>query len=285
VDYVPGTGFNHLIDIAAAEKAASNADIIVLCLGESSYAENPGNINDLDISDPQVQLAKAMAKTGKPVILVLSEGRPRVISSFADQMNGILMTYYLGNEGGDAIAAVLYGDVNPSGKLPYTYPRYPNALFNYFRKNTADVDIKDYAGYDPQFKFGAGLSYTQFSYSHLQLSADTLKSGGTLTITVDVTNTGHRPGKEVVELYTSELYASITPDVKRLRGYQKISLDPGQTRKVTFQINKNSIAFVGQENKWVTETGEFMVRIAGLNKGFYYLSDHPQKEWMSGRID
>lgn len=284
VTYVPGASFEQAGDIDAAVKAAASADAVVLCLGESSYTETPGNIDDLDLPDAQVQLALALAKTGKPVILVLAEGRPRIISKIAGQMNGILMAYYLGNEGGDALAAVLFGDVNPSGKLPITYPRHANALFHYYRKYAEDDDMGAIDGYNPQFEFGFGLSYTTFNYTDLMLSTDTLKGNQDLTVKVNVTNTGKREGMEVVELYTGELYASITPEVKRLRGFQKIDLEPGQSRTLVFHLNKDNLSFIGQDNRPVTETGVFRIETGTLSKTFYYQSAEPTRP-MTGRID
>lgn len=284
VIYSPGATFDSATGIDEAVKAAQQADVIVLCLGESSYAETPGNISDLLLPHAQIQLAHAMAATGKPVILVLTEGRPRIISPFADQMSAILDAYYAGNEGGDALAAILSGEVNPSGRLPYTYPRYSNALVHYYRKYTEDKEAQGSSGYDPQFEFGYGLSYTTFQYSDLQLSADTLKGSRELTVSVSVKNTGSRAGKEVVQLYTGELYASITPSVKRLRRFEKIGLQPGETRKVSFRINKDDLSFIGQDNKPVTETGSFKVEVGDQMKMFYYQSSVPS--WpLSGRID
>jgi len=284
VTYVPGSSFNRTEDIDSAVHAAESADAIVLCLGETSYAETPGNIDNLDLPDAQVKLAQAMVKTGKPVILVLTEGRPRVISAFAAQMKGILMAYYPGNEGGDALAHILFGDTNPSGKLPITYPRYANAIFHYYRKYSEDDNMGAIDGYNPQFKFGFGLSYTHFTYSNLQLSTDTLRGNQDLTIQVNVTNSGQRAGKEVVELYTGELYASISPEVKRLRRFRKIDLLPGQTRVITFHIGQSDLSFIGQNNRPVTETGSFRVETGNLSKMFYYVSGKPNHP-LSGRID
>ncbi len=282
--YEPGVSFDSVINIKAAVEAAQNADAIVLCLGESSYAETPGNLNSLDLPDAQVKLAEAIAATGKPVILVLTGGRPRIISQFADKMSAILMAYYTGNEGGDALAAILSGEANPSGKLPYTYPRYTNSLTHYYRKYTENADAQGATGYDPQFEFGYGLSYTTFKYADLQLSTDTLKGDAELTVSVKVTNTGNRAGKEVVQLYTGEQYASITPSVKRLRRFEKIELQPGETRKVSFHINKDDISFIGQNNKPTTETGRFKIETGDLNKMFYYKSSRPSQP-ITGRID
>lgn len=274
VNYVPGVSYKndgkyweeYPDKIEDAADAATRADVVVLCLGENSYTETPGNLNDLRISDLQIQLAKKVMASGKPVVLVLNEGRPRVISEFAEGAKAIVQSFLPGNFGGDALADILYGDVNPSGKLPYTYPRFSNAIITYYHKpaeerSTMEGAYNYDADYNPQFKFGDGLSYTTFKYSNLKLSSPTLSAGGALTITVDVTNAGEREGKESVLLFTSDLVASITPDVKRLRGFDKISLQPGQTKTVTFKLTPKDLAFVNADLKTVTEPGEFKVMV------------------------
>ncbi|MBB2149497.1 glycoside hydrolase family 3 N-terminal domain-containing protein [Pedobacter gandavensis] len=257
--------------------AAKDADVIVLCLGENSYTESPGNMNDLYLSDLQTELAQKLAATGKKIILVLNEGRPRVISKFEKKMTAVVQTYLPGNFGGDALADVLYGVVNPSGKLPYTYPQYPNALFTYYHKPSENKGttegVYNYdADYNPQYVFGAGLSYTTFKYDQLKLSSNTLKKGETLTVTVNVSNTGKVAGKESVLLFTSDLYATlITPDVKRLRGFEKIDLKSGETKTVTFKIQPEDLAFINTENKAITEEGEFTLQIADQKINFNYI--------------
>lgn len=257
--------------------AAKDADLIVLCLGENSYTESPGNMNDLYLSDLQTELAQKLAATGKKVILVLNEGRPRVISKFEKKMAAVVQTYLPGNFGGDALADVLYGVVNPSGKLPYTYPQFPNALFTYYHKPSENKGttegVYNYdADYNPQYVFGAGLSYTTFKYDQLKLSSNTLKKGETLTITVNVSNTGKVAGKESVLLFTSDLYATlITPDVKRLRGFEKIDLKAGETKTVTFKIQPEDLAFINTESKAITEEGEFTLQIADQKINFNYI--------------
>ncbi|HEY0177150.1 MAG TPA: glycoside hydrolase family 3 C-terminal domain-containing protein, partial [Pedobacter sp.] len=283
VSYVPGVSykmdgeyyeeFADKTDEAIA--AAKNADVIVLCLGENSFSETPGNLNDLTLSDLQTELAQKLAATGKPVILVLNEGRPRVINKFADQTAAIVQAYQPGNFGGDALADILYGDVNPSGKLPYTYPRYPNALINYYHKPaeeraTMGGAYNYSADFHPQFQFGDGLSYTTFKYSNLQLSSNQLNADGTLTVSVDVSNTGQREGKEAVLLFSSDLVASLSPDVKRLRGFEKIGLKAGETKTVVFKLRPKDLAFVNADNQLVTEPGEFSVSVGGLKATFTY---------------
>jgi len=270
VTYEAGSDFDSLQNVNAAVEAAKKVDAVVLCLGESSYTENVGNIDDLDLPAAQIELAKQMVKTGKPIILVMAEGRPRIITPIANLSAATIMVYIPGNEGANALADILFGDVNPSGKLPFTYPRHANALVNYYRKNIENGNPDDAHGYNPLYEFGYGLSYTTFKYSNLHLSKPDLKDNETLTVTVDVTNTGSRVGKEAVLLYTSELYASITPDTKRLRAFNKIALQPGETKTVTFKLNAKDISFINDLSQRVTEPGEFKVQIGDQIRNFNY---------------
>jgi len=273
VSYEPGSTYDNAVDIDMAVKAAKKSDVIVLCLGENSYAENPGNIDDLDLPSAQMDLANALAATGKPVILVMTEGRPRIITPIEGKSAATIMAYLPGNEGGNALADILFGDANPSGRLPYTYPRHANALVNYYRKNIENGNSDDAHGYNPLYEFGDGLSYTTFAYSNLKVSQPTLKEGETLTVTVDVKNTGNREGKESVLLYSREEYASVTPDTKRLRAFDKINLKPGETQTVTFKLTSKDLAFINDISKSVTEEGEFKVMVGGLMQSFTYVTD------------
>jgi len=284
VAYQPGATFDALVEVKAAIDAAQKSDAIILCLGETSYTETPGNIDDLNLSDVQVTLARAMFATGKPVVLVLAEGRPRIITAINDLSNAVVTTYLPGNEGANALVDILFGDVNPSGKLPYTYPRYANALNNYYRKNIENNGAGDTEhGYNPLYEFGFGLSYTTFAYSNLHISKATITGNQALTITVDVTNTGTREGKESTQLYISDLYASITPDTKRLRGFSKISLKPGETKTVTFTKTAADLSFIDGNSKRVTEPGEFKVSIGGLTANFTYV-DKTYKANTGGKL-
>ncbi|OON66047.1 glycoside hydrolase family 3 N-terminal domain-containing protein [Hymenobacter sp. CRA2] len=290
VRYVPGVSYNPKQDgkyydesvdkMDEAVAAAKDVDAVILCLGENSYAEKPGDLNDLTISPLQIELAKRLAATGKPVVLVLNEGRPRVISAFEQQMPAIVQTYLPGNHGGDALADILFGDVNPSGKLPYTYPRYPNALVSYIHKYAEEQKKGEgaynyEADYNPQWEFGHGLSYTSYQYSNLQLDKASLPKNGTLTVTVQVTNTGQREGKEAVHLYTSDqVAASVAPDVRRLRRFDKISLKPGETKTVTFSLPAAELAYTGRDGAKVLEAGDFEVRVGDQTKRFT-LMDSP----------
>jgi beta-glucosidase len=270
VEYSAGADFDKVLDVRDAVTKAANVDVIVLCIGETSYTETPGNIRDLRISDAQTELAKALAATGKPIVYVLTEGRPRIISAIEPLSAAVIHAYLAGNEGGNVIADVLAGKVNPSGKLPYTYPRSTNSLVNYYHKYTETLQFDEAAGYNPQWEFGFGLSYTQFAYTNLKLSSATLKDGSPITVTVDVTNTGKVAGKETVLMYVSDEVASITPEVKRLRGFEKIELQPGQMKTVTFKIDKDRLSFINGQLQRVTEAGDFTVSVGGLKAGFKY---------------
>lgn len=270
VSYEAGAGFDKTLNVDAAVQKASQADVIVLCLGENSYTENPGNIGDLNLSNSQIELAKALAKTGKPIILILAEGRPRIVSAVEPLTTAVLQTYLLGNEGGDVVANTLIGNINPSGKLPYTYPRSSNSLINYYHKHTETIENADVAGYDPQWEFGFGLSYTNFAYSNLKISSSDLTSAKSIDVSVNVRNTGKTTGKETVLMYISDLVASVTPEVKRLRAFDKISLEPGETKTVKFTINKDKLSFINSNLTRVTEPGEFMLSVGGLTKTFNY---------------
>jgi len=265
-----GKGFDNSMnyDIAALTNAAANADVIILCIGENAYAESPGNTPDLALDKNQADLAIAAYLTGKPVILVLTEGRPKFITNIEPPAKGILMAYWSGKKTGEAVADVLFGDYNPDGILPFSYPRSMGEMVLYDRKPSEDVrevfndDI--HTGYNPLYPFGHGLSYTTFEYSDIQLSTTELKGDEKLTVSVTVKNTGGWPGKHTVELYTHDVYASITPSMKRLRAFKKIYLTAGAMQTVTFTINKNDLAFVNAQLKTVTEPGEFEV-IIGKN--------------------
>ena len=266
--YAPGSGFQQERDIEGAAGMARDADHILLCLGEDAYCETPGNINDLNLPEAQQKLARRMAQTGKPVTLVLVEGRPRLISPFESAMDAVVMGYLPGNRGGDAIANVLFGDVNPSGKLPFSYPRHPNALETYDHKNTQQIGQSDHTAYNPQYPFGHGLSYTRFEYSGLQLSDTTMTPEGTIRVEVTVTNAGERKGKETVMMFLRDHYASVTPSVKRLKGFEKIELEPGQSRRVEFEIQPEDLMFVGPNNQWILENGEYSVMISDQKASF-----------------
>lgn len=251
------------IDKAVA--VAANADVIVACVGENSYCETPGNLTDLTLSENQLNLVKALAATGKPVILVLNEGRPRIVAQIEPLAQAVIDVMLPGNYGGDALANLMAGDVNFSGKLPFTYPKEINSLFTYDHKvseNMAEVMEGAYnydANVTVQWPFGHGLSYTDFKYSNLRADKSSFDKDDTLTFSVDVTNTGNVEGKESVLLFSSDLVASLVPDNRRLRNFEKISLKPGETRTVTMEVPASALAFVGADGKWVLEEGDFRI--------------------------
>ena len=255
--------------IEKAVAAAAQADVIIACVGENSYCETPGNLTHLWMSENQRNLVKALAKTGKPIVLVLNEGRPRLIADIEPLAKAIVHIMLPGNYGGDALANLLAGDANFSAKLPYTYPKEINSLANYDYKVSEEVGTMAGAyNYDAkvslQWPFGYGLSYTTFEYANLKVDKANFTADDTLTVTVDVKNTGSRAGKESVLLYSSDLIASIVPDNKRLRCFTKISLEPGETKTVTFTLPAKDLAFVGADGRWTLEEGDFLLRVARL---------------------
>ena len=271
VRYVAGSGFTQPGDMGAALDAAQDADVVVVAVGEDAYSEWVGNIDDLTLPEPQLRLVEAVQATGKPVVLVLVEGRPRVISRVVDRSRGVVMAYWPGMYGGDAIAEVLFGQVNPSGKLPFTYPRHPNALLTYdhrFSETTNTGFDRGPGGFDPQWEFGHGLSYTTFAYRDLQVDAAEIAPGDSLAVRVTVQNTGGRAGRESVLLFTRQHYASVTPSVRRLRAFQKVDLQPGEARTVTFRLPTDDLRFVGRDGQPVLEPGAFDMMAGGLTATF-----------------
>lgn len=255
--------------IDEAVKAADGADVIVACIGENSYTETPGNLSDLHLSANQRLLVKQLAKTGKPVVLVLGEGRPRLVADIEPLAKAVVNIMLPGNYGGDALASLLSGRKNFSGKLPYTYPREINSLANYdFKKSEAVKTMSGAYDYNAritqQWPFGYGLSYTTFDYSNLRVNRTSFAHGDTIFVSVDVKNTGTVPGKESVLLYSSDLVASMTPDGRRLRGFDKIELQPGETRTVTIPLKADDLAFVDYYGKWVLEEGDFQLTVGRL---------------------
>ncbi len=256
-------------EIGRAVAAAAGVDYIVLCVGENSYCETPGNLDELTLSENQTALALALQRTGKPVVLILNEGRPRLIRKIEPDSKAIIQLYLPGNFGGDALADVLTGDVNPSGKLPYTYPKFEQGLITYDHKPSQNIDGKMEGAYDYgaqisiQYPFGFGLSYTTFEYTNLAVSKQEFVSGDVMTVTVDVKNSGAVAGKEAVLLFSSDMVASLSPDVRRLRAFEKISLKPGETKTVALQLAADNLAFVNEKGEWILEAGEFKLQAGG----------------------
>lgn len=254
--------------------AAKNVDVIVACIGENSYTETPGNLTDLWLSENQRNLVKELAKTGKPVILVLNEGRPRLIADIEPLAQGIIDILIPGNMGGDALVNLVSGKSNFSGKMPYTYPKEINSLANYDFKKSEEVGTMEGA-YDynakitQQWGFGYGLSYTSYKYSNLKVSQSDFRHGDIVKVSVDVKNTGKVAGKESVLLFSSDHIASMVPDGRRLRAFDKIELQPGETKTVTFDLNADDLAFVGYDGKWVLEEGDFKLMIADQSTDIY----------------
>lgn len=253
--------------ILGAVAAAKDADVIVACIGENSYTETPGNLTDLWLSENQRNLVKALAQTGKPVILVLNEGRPRLIADIEPLAQGIIDILIPGNMGGDALVNLVSGKSNFSGKMPYTYPKEINSLANYDFKKSEEVGTMEGA-YDynakitQQWGFGYGLSYTSYQYSNLKVSKSDFRHGDIIKVSVDVKNTGKEAGKESILLFSSDLVASMVPDGRRLRAFDKVELQPGETKTVTFELKADDLAFVGWDGKWRLEEGDFKLMIA-----------------------
>ena len=272
IEYAQGWGEwekETVTGIAEAVAAARTCDVVIACVGENSYCETPGNMDDLNLSANQKDLVKALAATGKLVILVLNEGRPRIIGDIEPLVKAVVDVMLPSNYGGDALAALISGDENFSGKLPFTYAKHINSLHTYDYKVSEHREVMagsyNYdAIMDVQWPFGFGLSYTEYEYSNLKVDRDSFKAGDMIKVSVDVKNTGSRTGKEAVLLYSSDLVASIIPDVKRLRGFEKISLEPGESKTVTFELPAKELAFVGADGKWRLEKGDFRLACGGL---------------------
>ena len=255
-------------EIEKSVAAASRADVIIACIGENSYCETPGNLSNLTMSENQRNLVKALAATGKPVILILNQGRPRIINDIVPLTKAVINVMLPGNYGGDALANLLAGDANFSGKMPFTYPKYINALANYDYKPCENMgQMGGNYNYDSvmdvQWNFGDGLSYTTYNYSNLKIDKTSFTADDVLTVSVDVTNTGKVAGKESVLLYSKDLVASSTPDNIRLRNFEKVALNPGETKTVTMQLKGSDLAFVGYDGKWRLEKGDFTIKCGG----------------------
>ena len=280
VSWVPGVVYDNRygmwqtdipVNVPQAVSAARKADVIVCCVGENSYCETPGNMDDLNLSANQKDLVKQLAATGKPIVLVLNEGRPRLIGDIEPLASAVVDVMLPSNFGGDALAALLAGDENFSGRLPFTYSKHINALHTYDYKVSEHREtmegLYNYdAVMDVQWPFGHGLSYTTFAYSDLSVSNENFGPSDILKVSVTVTNTGTRAGKEAVLLYSSDLVASLIPDVKRLRGFEKIALEPGESKEVSFSLPASDLAFVGPDGHWRLEAGDFRISIGGLGQ-------------------
>ncbi len=263
------TDIDQEVDVKEAVEEAKDADVVVLCLGEGSYTETPGNITDLTLPETQLRFAEQIIATGKPVILVLVEGRPRIISRIADRVTAILMAYNPSDQGGPAIADVLFGDYNPNGRLPFTYPRSPHNYLTYDHK-LFEVEETTFGNTatSPQFAFGTGLSYTTFGYSDLRVTPRSAPLNGNVTVSVKVTNTGRRAGKETAILYVRDDVATLAPAGKRVKRFAKVYLEPGQSKTLSFTLSRNDLSFIGENNRPTVEAGDFTVMIGGLTEKF-----------------
>ena len=269
VSYVAGATLTAEADVAAAVAAARSADVAIVALAEPPSVEKPGDIDDLALPAAQIRLAQAIEATGTPVVLTLFEARPRTVRAVVDGARAILLAYQPGPFGGEAIARVLGGQVNPSGRLPFSYPRNAADIEHYDRTASAEIkEFKPEGGYNPEWDFGHGLSYTTFTYDTLKLAKRSVGLRDTLIVSVAVSNTGRRAGMEVVQLYVRQFYASVSPPMRRLRDFEKITLAPGERRVVTFRVPVQRLAFVGRDNRMFVEPGEFEVQIGGRKSGF-----------------
>ncbi|TVR38282.1 MAG: beta-glucosidase [Bacteroidia bacterium] len=278
VSYTPGTDYEGDVESEAhLLRLADNADVILLALGERPATEKPSDINELDLPANQIELVKRLHKSGKPIILVFLQGRPRVIRTIEPLADAILMAYWPGHEGGRALASLLSGRENPSSKLPYTWPRYSGSLYTYQHKGSDRLGKTfDMDGFNPQWEFGYGLSYTTFHYEELNLSADTIHDNETLSLSITLTNTGNYAGKEVVQLYLRDLVASITPDNRKLIAFEKVHLEPGQIKTLDFTVTYENLQFVNLNNEWIAEKGDFEILIGGkpgnMRTGRFFLN-------------
>jgi beta-glucosidase len=264
------------VNIKKAVDEGRKSDIILLCLGENSYTEKPGDLNDLNIHKLQSKLARELSKTGKPIILIINSGRPRLITDFEPFMDGIINIYLPGNHGGDALADILSGKINPSGKLPYSYPAFPNSLLTYYYK-PSEIQNNNQGAYDyvgevkNLYDFGYGLSYSKFSYSNLSTNRKVYESlSDTIRINVELRNTSKVDGYEVVQLYSSDLFAEITPDVKRLRDFKRIFIKSGESKSVNFSLPINSLGYYNNRNEKVVEKGEFSILVNNLSSNILF---------------
>lgn len=270
VAYIEGSDFNKVNDIDEIKSAANSVDVIIACLGEPAYCESPGNINNLILEEAQLNLVEELSKSGKPIILVMLQGRPRIINRIVDKSDAILVAFLPGLKGGDALASIIFGNESPSAKLPVTYPKDPNGLMCYDYK---PIEGREGEHYNAQWEFGYGLSYTNFEYSDLSLSKNEIGIDEEITITVNVKNTGGRIGKEVVQLYLCDVFGSVSRPVKQLKDFEKVELNPGETEQIKFVISPQQLSFIGRDNKRIVEPGDYEIYIEKLKASFKLLNN------------
>jgi beta-glucosidase len=250
---------------------AINCDVIIACMGEKPSTEKPGDIDDLELEKVQQNFVMELAKTGKPVVLVLVENRPRIVRSVVGDCAAVVMAYQPGNYGADALAEILYGVVNPSGRLPFTYPRYNHSLLWYDHKYTETLDQTfGNNAFNPQWQFGHGLSYANITYSNLKTTTDTLRAGGSLTVSVELNNKSNMTAMQSVLLFSRDHFATVTPSVKKLIDFKKITMQPNSTQVVSFTVTSEQLSFVGEDLKPVTEAGDFDLMVEQLKTTFNY---------------
>jgi len=269
VTYVESPDFDKVTEIEKIKKATTLSDVIIVCLGEPAYCESPGNINNLELDEAQSILVDELSRSGKPIVTVMLEGRPRVISKIVQKSDAVLIGFLPGLKGGDAIASIIFGDESPSAKLPITYPNDPNGLMCYDYK---PIEGRDGENYNVQWEFGHGLSYTNFEYSDLSLNKNEMPSNEELTITVNVKNAGSRIGKEVVQLYICDMYGSVSRPVRQLKGFEKVELKPGETKNIKFTISPDHLSFIGRDNIRIVEPGDYEIYIEKLKASFKLLN-------------
>lgn len=275
--YTKGTEYLDEVDINDAVKKAYQADVIIACIGEKPATEKPSDIEELDLPETQVELIKELAKAQRPIVLVMVQGRPRIIRKIEPLTHAVVMAYLPGNEGGKAVSDVLFGNINPSGKLPYTYPRYSGSVWTYDHQTSDERDVTfGLKGFTPQYEFGYGLSYTSFMYDTVIISENTISPVDTVQVKIKVTNTGKRKGKEAVLLYYTDEVATIAPNVKQLVRFKKIELVPGQSQIVEFSLSVNDLMFVDEENRWIAEKGYFTLHAGNKQARFYLNEDFVQ---------
>ena len=268
--FAQGTNYTDGDYIAKAVAKAQNVDVIIACIGEKPCTEKPSDIDELDLPEIQQELVKRLAAKGKPVVLVMVQGRPRIIRKIEPLADGILMAFLPGNEGGKAIANILYGDANPSARLPYTYPQHSGGIWTYDHQLSDERDVNfGLKGFTPQYQFGHGLSYTTFEYSDLKINSDSIQQNEKINIEFDLTNTGKVKGKEAVLLFVSDEVASISPPVKKLKRFTKIELKPNEKQTINFKLSSDDLSFVNRDNEWITEAGYFTIKVAGKSTRFY----------------
>jgi len=276
VEFVEGTDYQNDINTDLAVQKAKDVDYVIVCVGEIPATEKPSDINEIQLPEVQQKLIVKLVSVKKPIILVMVQGRPRIIREIEPLVDAVVMAYLPGDEGGRAISDVLFGNVNPSGKLPYTYPKYSGNMLPYYHKKTDIRDINwGFEGFFPQYEFGYGMSYTSFEYSNLRINSDTLNAKGELVILVDIKNTGNQEGKEVAEVYIKDLVATVSPDSKKLVRFSKIDLKSREKKTIKFVVTAKDLANVGINNSRITEEGDFELQVGGsslnvLKIAFYF---------------